>query len=70
MEKAYPLSTPMVVRALDVQKDPFHPPEERETILGPETLYLSSIDPLMYLANNTRPNIDFAVNLLARYSST
>jgi hypothetical protein len=24
----------------------------------------------MYLANNTRPNITFVVNLLARYSDT
>ena len=70
MDKAYPLSTPMVVRTLDVQKDPFRPPDEGETILGPETPYLSAIGTLMYLANNTRPDIAFAVNLLARYSST
>ena len=30
--------------------------------------YLSAIGALMYLANNTRPNIAFSVNLLARYS--
>ena len=70
MDKAYPLSTAMVVRTLDVQKDPFRPPDEGETILGPETPYLSAIGTLMYLANNTRPDIAFAVNLLARYSST
>ena len=29
MDKAYPLSTPMVLRTLDVQKDQFRPPEER-----------------------------------------
>ncbi|XP_039145626.1 secreted RxLR effector protein 161-like [Dioscorea cayenensis subsp. rotundata] len=70
MEKAYPLSTPMVVRALDIQKDPFRPPEEGEIILGPETPYLSSIGALMYLVYNTRPDIAFVVNLLARYSFT
>ncbi|XP_039134149.1 secreted RxLR effector protein 161-like [Dioscorea cayenensis subsp. rotundata] len=60
----------MVVQALDVQKDPFRPPEEGEIILGPETPYLSAIGALMYLANNTRSNIAFAINLLARYRST
>ena len=35
MHKAYPLSTPIVVRTFDVQKDPFRPPAEREIILGP-----------------------------------
>ena len=30
MDKAYPLSTPMVVRTLDVQKDPFHPLDKGE----------------------------------------
>ncbi len=32
--------------------------------------YLSAIGALMYLANNTRPDIAFAVNLLARFSSS
>jgi hypothetical protein len=31
--------------------------------------YLSTIGYLMYLANNTRPDIAFSVNILARYSS-
>ena len=70
MEKCHPLSTPVVVRSLDVEKDPFCPPKEGEEILGPEVLYLSAIGVLTYLANYTRPDIAFAVNILARYSST
>ncbi|KAL0326547.1 UNVERIFIED_CONTAM: hypothetical protein Sangu_1732700, partial [Sesamum angustifolium] len=41
-----------------------------DEILDPEVPYLSAIGALMYLANNTRPDIAFSVNLLARYSST
>ena len=69
MDKAHPLSTPMVVRSLDAQKDPFRPCEDNEEILGSEIPYLSAIGALMYLANCTRPDIAFSVNLLARYSS-
>ena len=70
MDKATPLSTPMVVRSLNVENDPFRPSEENEEILGPETPYLSAIGALMYLANCTRPDISFAINLLARFSSS
>ncbi|RVW81532.1 Retrovirus-related Pol polyprotein from transposon TNT 1-94 [Vitis vinifera] len=49
--------------------DPFHPCEKDEELLGPEVPYLSAIGAVMYLANCTRPNIAFSVNLLARYSS-
>lgn len=69
MKDAYPLKTPMVVRSLDVEKDPFRPKEEDEKLLEPEYPYLSVIGALMYLANGTRPDIAFAVNLLARFSS-
>ena len=69
MDKAHPLSSPMVLKSLDVKKDPFHPCEKGEKLLGPEVPYLSAIGALMYLANCTRPNIAFSVNLLARYSS-
>jgi hypothetical protein len=67
MDTAYPLSTPMVVRNLE--NDPYRPQEEGEALLGPEVPYLSAIGALLYLAQNTRPDISFAVNLLARYSS-
>jgi hypothetical protein len=68
MDKAHPLSTPMMVRHLDPTKDPFRPAEEEEKILGPETPYVAAIGALLYLATCTRPDISFAVNLLARFS--
>ena len=69
MDKSHPINYPMVVRSLEVNKDPFRPKEENEELLGPEVPYLSAISALMYLANCTRPDIAFSVNLLARYSS-
>ncbi|XP_074328322.1 secreted RxLR effector protein 161-like [Apium graveolens] len=69
MDKAYPVSTPMVVHSLEKNKDPFRPREKGEELLGPEVPYLSAIGALMYLANCTRHNIAFYVNLLARNSS-
>jgi hypothetical protein len=63
------LNTPIVVRSPDVKKDYFHLREDDEEILSPEVPYLSVIGALMYLANCTRPDIAFSVNLLARYSS-
>ena len=39
-----------------------------EELLGHKVPYLSGSSALMYLANCTRPNISFSVNLLARYS--
>ena len=69
MDKSHPLSTPMVVRSLEPHKDLFRPKEPDKEILGPEVPYLNSIGCLMYLAQCTRPDIAFAVNLLARYSS-
>ena len=54
MDKSHPLSSPMVVRSLEVNKDPFRPKEENEELLGPEVPYLSAIGALMYLANYVR----------------
>ena len=51
MDKAHPLSSPMVVRSLDVKIVRFRPCEKGEELLGPEVPYLSAIDALMYLAN-------------------
>ena len=59
----------MVVRSLDMNKDQFRPKDEDEELLGPEVPYLSVIGTLMYIANCIRPDIAFAVNLLARHSA-
>jgi hypothetical protein len=69
MDKAYSARTPMVVHALEKDTDPFRPKEEEE-VLGQKYLYISAIGALMYLANNTRPDITFTVNYLARHSMT
>ena len=63
------LSTPMVIHSLDINKDPFRPKEDDEEVLGAEYPYLSAIGALLYLAQCTRPDITFSVNLLARFSS-
>ena len=68
MDKSHPLSTPMVVRSLDIHKDPFRPRENNEELLDDETSYLSVITTLVHLANNTLPDIYFAVNLLEKVS--
>ena len=66
----YPLSSSMIVSSLEVKKDPFHLKEDNEKLLGLEVSYYNVIGTLMNLANYTRPDIAFLVNLLARYSST
>jgi hypothetical protein len=57
MDKAYPQRTPMIVHALEKDKDPFRPKQDGEEVLEAEYPYLSPIGALMYLANNTRPDI-------------
>jgi hypothetical protein len=69
MNEGRPLKTPMIVRSLEADKDPFRPKGEDEQGLRPEVSYLSAIGVLMYLANCTRPDIAFAVNMLAKYST-
>ena len=68
MDKSHPSKTPMVVKSLDMNKDQFRPKDEDEELLGTEVPHLSAIGALMYVANCTRPDIAFAVNLLARHS--
>ena len=43
MDKSHPLSTPMVVQSLEVDKDPFRPKEDTNDILGPKVPYLSAL---------------------------
>ena len=68
-DKVKPSSTPMIVLSLDPEKDHFHLKDDDEDVLEAEVPYLSTIGALLYLAQCTRPDISFAVNLLARYSS-
>jgi hypothetical protein len=70
MDKAYPLRIPMIIHALEKDKDPVRPKQEGEEVLGAEYPYLSAIGALMYLANNTRHDISFVVNYLVRHSAT
>ena len=66
MDKANPLSTLMVVRSLNVKKNPFCPREDHEEFLSPEVSYLSAIRALMYLANYTLPDISFATKFISK----
>jgi hypothetical protein len=68
MDKTYSASTPMFIRALEKDKDPFRSKVEEE-VPGQEYPYLSVIGVLIYLANNMRPDIAFVVNCLARHST-
>jgi len=70
MNKANSLSTLIVVRSLNVKKNPFRPREDNKEVLSLEVPCLSAIGTLMYLANCTQPDITFATNLLARFSSS
>jgi hypothetical protein len=50
MDKAHPLSIPMpmVVRSLDVKKDPYRPQENNEKTLSPEVPYLSKLEHILF----------------------
>ena len=43
MDKAHPLSSPMIVRLFDVKNDPFRPRENGEKLLSPKVSYFSAI---------------------------
>ena len=60
----------MIMRSLDINDDSVWSQKKDEELLGDESPYLSAIRVLMYLANNTRSHICFAVNLLERFSSS
>ena len=44
------------------------PRSSNESALGPQYPYMAAVGALMYLANCMRPDISFAVKMLARYS--
>ena len=55
MDKSYPSKTPMVVRSLDVEKDPFRPRDDGDEILGlnvPSGLNV----PFLNAIGSTKPN--------------
>lgn len=50
MDKEHSLSIPMVVRLLDIYKDPYLPQEESEEVLGPEVPYIFKRDLLTHVS--------------------
>lgn len=52
---------PRLFAHLKRKKDPFHPRENGEELIGLEVPYLSAISALMYLANRTHLDIAFSV---------
>ena len=68
MDKSHPLSSLMIVHSLEVKKDLFYPKKDNEKLLGLKVLYYNVIGAPINLANYTRPDIAFFVNLLVRYS--
>ena len=49
MDISHPLSTPMVVRSFDINKDPFQPQKKDKEIIGDEISYLNVIGTLKYV---------------------
>jgi hypothetical protein len=69
MDKTYSTRTHMVVCTLEKETNTSRLKKEVKEVLGPEYLYLNVIVTLIYLANNTRPDIIFLVNYLARHNA-
>jgi hypothetical protein len=70
INKAYPIRTLMTVHVMEKDINPFRSKQEGEEVLGAEYPYLSVIGALMYLANNTRLSIAFAINCHIIHSAT
>lgn len=66
MAIATPLSAPMIGRS-KTGDDPYRPCEEEEEEVDRQR-YLAAVGALLYLATHTRPDISFAVSVLARHS--
>ena len=60
----------MVFCSLNINKDHFWPLKENVGLLSLEIPYLSIIDALVYIANNTHLDLAFSISILARYSSS
>ena len=67
MDKANLLSAPMIGRS-KTSDDPYAPCKEEEEEFHNKTQYLATVGALLYLLTYTRPDISFAVNVLARHS--
>ena len=48
MDKAHPVTTPMVVRSLEVEKDPFRPRKQEEEAFGSKVSYVLEIRALIF----------------------
>ena len=67
MDQATLLSAPMIGRSR-TQDDPYHPCEEEEEEFYDKTRYLAAVGAFFYLATFTRPDISFAISVLARHN--
>lgn len=68
MDNSTPLTTPIVVRSIRVDTDPFRLCIDFEQIMVMNIIIYCNWS-FMYLANCTQPGIAFVVNLLVRFSS-
>ena len=68
MDKTHPFNIQMQICLLDVKKDIFRYRDDNEELFSLELTNISAIGALIYQANNTRLDIAFLVNLLARYN--
>ncbi|KAL0728959.1 hypothetical protein Bca4012_025052 [Brassica carinata] len=70
MSESHPLSSPMVVRSLNLDTDPFRPKEDGEDVLGPEVSYLSAIGTLMFSSCPTKRHWDGIKHVLRYLQGT
>ena len=66
MDNANALSAPMIGKSR-TEDDPYRPADDDEEEID-KPQYLAAVGALLYLATNTRPDISFAVSVLARHS--
>ena len=66
MDRAHSLSSPIIIRSLDLKNDTFRPCENGEELLDLEVPYLSVIGALMCLANCTHLYIVFFYQFISQ----